>query len=26
LVDSPDNPKNEVKLELGSKGIQPQTT
>ena len=25
LVDSPDNPKNEVKLELGSKGIQPQT-
>lgn len=24
LVDSPDNPKNEVKLELGSKGIQPQ--
>ncbi len=25
LVDSPDNPKNEIKLELGSKGIQPQS-
>ncbi len=25
LVDSPDNPKNEIKMELGSKGIQPQS-